>query len=260
MRGLWVAALAAATASAWLCVHWFGHRVGPWAAGLIGVCAVAALHPAVIATSFLVSLLFGDAVPRADRLNPWRAVRLYDAELDASMRGLWFATPFLGTRPAARPAGGGPLQPLPILFIHGYLCNRAVWLSFMREAAARGYLCEAVTLPDPFASIESQVPFVDRAIDALLAEARRRGLAADRVAIVAHSMGGLVARVAMAALGTARFGPVITLGTPHRGTRVARAAIPSVMQMRYDGPWLAALSARENATGSIAHRWRRSDA
>jgi triacylglycerol esterase/lipase EstA (alpha/beta hydrolase family) len=138
------------------------------------------------------------------------------------------------------------LQALPILFVHGYLCNRAVWLSFMRDAAARGYLCEAVTLPDPFAPIDTQLPAIDRAIDDLLASARASGLGASRVAIVAHSMGGLVTRSALAHLDASRIGPVITLGTPHHGTHTARfASIPSVVQMRRDSPWLAELATHE---------------
>ena len=249
LKLLWIALLLAAAGAAWTSIHFLGSRVGPWAAGLLAVFVVAALHPAAIAAQFIGSRVAGDAVPESFRLSWWQAVKTYDAEIDASMRGLWFATPFLAHRVAAKPSPDIALRALPILFIHGYLCNRAVWLSFIEDAAARGYLCEAVTLPNPFAPIETQLPTIDRAIDDLLATARAAGLDASRVAIVAHSMGGLVARSAIAHLDASRIGPVVTLGTPHHGTLTARfGSIPSIVQMRPGSPWLAELATHESVT------------
>ena len=50
----------------------------------------------------------------------------------------------------------------------------------------------------------------------------------DRVHIVAHSMGGLVARYYVQRLGGhERVHTLVTLGTPQRGTRWARALPPS---------------------------------
>lgn len=243
MRGLWVVVLVAAALAAWAAIHLLGPRIGPWAAGLLGVFVVASVHPVLVTFNFVLSKIHGDPVPIALRLTAWQTVKMIDAEVDASLRGVWFGTPFLGHRPAARPSADAPGPAMPILFIHGYLCNRAVWLSFMREAAARGHRCEAITLDDPFADIDSHVPAVGRAIDALLGRAGD----ARRVALVGHSMGGLVARAALAVHGE-RIGPVVTLGTPHHGTWTARfGRSPSVMQMRRGSSWLAALDARSSA-------------
>ena len=248
LRLAWIVVLIVAGIVAWAFVHWFGARIGPWAAGLLGIAVIASAHPAAIAFNFVASRIAGDPVPAAHRLSLRRAIATYDAEIDASMRGFWFATPFLPHRAAPRPPPGTALRGLPILFIHGAFCNRAVWHSFMRDAAGRGYLCEAVTLPDPMASIETQLPAVSQAIGDLLEAARRAGLAAERVAIVGHSMGGLVARLALAGADASRIGPVVTLGTPHHGTHVARlGAAPSVVQMRRGGAWLAALRAGDSA-------------
>jgi triacylglycerol esterase/lipase EstA (alpha/beta hydrolase family) len=252
MRLLWVLIVCASAAAAWLSIRLLGPAIGSWSAGLLGIMIVAASHPLLIATNFALSRRHGDAVPDEFRLSAWQALLTYDAEIDASMRGVWFATPFLAHRPAARPPAGTVLQPLPILFIHGYLCNRAVWLSFMRDAAARGYLCEAVTLPDPLAAIDAQLRVVDHAIDALLAAAREAGIATTRVALVGHSMGGLVARAARVRLPGERIGPVITLGTPHHGTHAARfGRAPSVVQMRRDSQWLAALAEEETSRDEV---------
>ena len=240
MRGLWLVVLVAAALAAWLSIHLLASRIGPWASGLLGFFVVFAAHPLIVALNFTLSRLYGDPVPAELRLSLWQVVKMVDAEIDASMRGLWFGTPFLPHRSAPRPALATPLQRLPILFVHGYLCNRAVWLSFMRDAAARGYVCEAVTLDNPFADIDTQLPAIDRAIGTLLDDARAAGIDATRVALVGHSMGGLVARAARARLAGSRIGPVITLGTPHHGTFTARfGTSPSVVQMRRGSPWLA---------------------
>lgn len=248
IRLLWLVAILASALAAWGSVHLFAARIGPLAAALLGVFAVCALHPLVLAVDFALSRIAGDPVPPTFRLSAWGAIRMFDAELDASMRGFWFATPFRFRRAAAAPAAGTPLRSIPLLFIHGYFCNRAVWLSFMQDAAARGYVCEAITLVDPFASIDSHADAVDAAIDALLADARRRGADAPQVAIVGHSMGGLVARAALPRIDATRVARVVSIGTPHRGTVMARfGRSPCVVQMRPGSAWLAALESREAA-------------
>ena len=247
MRMLWLATAAVAVAAASWSVHLFASRIGPWAAACAAVFVVAAMHPLVVAINFCLSRVAGDRVPHAHRLTLWQAIRTFDAEIDASMRGLWFATPFLAHRPLAEPVAERS-RPLAILFVHGYLCNRAVWLSFARDAASRGYRCQALTLQDPFASIDHHVAQVDAAIDTLSAH-RSTGDAATRVVIVAHSMGGLVARAALRRIDASRVAHVVTLGTPHHGCLSARLArFPSVVQMRRHGPWLTALAADEAAS------------
>ena len=238
MRRLWCLGLAMALGVGALTIHLFGARIGAGAAGLAGIAIVLALHPAAIALNFTMSRIAGDAIPPEHRLSPWRAIRMFDAQVDASVRGLWFATPFLAHRPA--PAAVGPPRRWSILFVHGYFCNRAVWHSFMRDAASRGYRCEAVTLPDPFATIDLQVPFVEQALDSLSPDG-------EPVVIVAHSMGGLVARALSRNVGTARVAHVVTLGSPHHGTWTARfARAASAREMRIDSTWLRALEREED--------------
>ncbi len=246
LRVFWIVTIVAAIAAAWLSIRLFGEDIGPWAAGLAGATLVFAIHPVLVAFNFVMSRMAGDRVPAGLRLSPWQAIKACDAEIDASMRGFWFATPFLLHRPAPTPAAA-TVKRFPILFIHGYFCNRAIWLSFMRDAAARGCLCEALTLPRPFAPIESNASSVDAAIDDLLARARHAGDApADRIVIVAHSMGGLVARAALQRIDASRVAHVITLGTPHHGAFTARYwDISNVVQMRRNSPWLVALEAEE---------------
>jgi len=244
LRMLWCAAIVAAAGAAWFSIHRFGTIVGPWVAGLAAVMAVAAIHPFAIACNFVLSRIAGDPVPPAYRLSLWRAIATLDAEIDASMRGVWVATPFLGGRPTPQP--DGTARPLSLLFVHGAFCNRAVWHSFMRDAAARGYRCEAITLVDPMASIDGHDDAIDAAIESL------RVAADDRVVIVGHSMGGLVARAALQRVDASRVAHVFTLGTPHHGTFTARFGIAtSIAEMRRGSRWLAELAAREAAGAGL---------
>ncbi len=250
LRVFWIVTLVAAALVACLSMRLFGAHIGPWAAGLAGIALVFAAHPALVAINFIVSRIAGDRVPEPFHLSLWQAIKTFDAEVDASIRGFWFATPFLLHRAAATPPNRIATRPYPILFVHGYFCNRAIWLSFMRDAAGRGYRCEALTLPRPFGPIEAGASAVDAAIDRLLAASAHEGATADRVVIIAHSMGGLVVRAALQRIDASRVAHVITLGTPHHGTFTARYwNVPCVMQMRLDSSWLKALDVEESQPG-----------
>ncbi len=245
IRVFWVVSVVGTTTVCWWAVHRFGDRVGPWVAGLVALCVALAIHPAIVASNLVTSRIVSGPVPAAFRIGLGGMLGLFIGEVIASVRGFWLATPFLLHRPAARPSVARP-DAIPILFIHGWFCNCAIWLSFMKEAASRGHVCEAMTLPFQFESIESNADAVDAAIDALLARKVQAGVSVKRVAIVAHSMGGLVARAALLRIDASRVAQVITLGTPHHGTWMSRSGTTTnVRQMQLDSAWLRDLDEAE---------------
>ena len=248
IRVLWVASVICALCAAAVSIRWLGPRVGIAAAALIGICCVYASHPAIVMWNFALSRWKGDSIPADLRISSARFVAMVDAEIDASVRGFWVGTPFLSARPAPLPDAALATRRHALLFVHGYFCNRAVWGSFMRDAAARGYVCEAVTLPEGFASIESHAQAIAEALVSLMARARELERPASRAVVVAHSMGGLAMRSALTSIDAHSVAHLITLGTPHHGTWPARFGhFANVVQMRRGSPWLAALAAEERA-------------
>lgn len=168
------------------------------------------------------------------------ALRAWAGEIAASLRTFLFTQVLHG---AHRLPSGTDRDRTPVLLVHGYVCNRGIWWPFARWLAARGHAVESVNLEPVFGSIDDYVPVIAAGIERLRA---RTGAA--RVALVAHSMGGLAARAYMAARGADSLTAVVTLGTPHRGTWMARYGLGrNVSQMRLDSDWLQALASREAA-------------
>lgn len=128
------------------------------------------------------------------------------------------------------------------VLVHGFVCNRGLWLPWMRELRQRGLPYTSVNLEPVFGSIDEYAPLIDDAVR------RAQALTGRPPLLVCHSMGGLAARAWLAATPGAadRVSGVVTIGTPHQGTWLARwSHMPNGRQMRVDGEWLQALQARE---------------
>lgn len=141
----------------------------------------------------------------------------------------------------------------PAVLIHGFVCNRGFWWHWMERMRADGLPYVSVNLEPVFGSIESSLALVEAAVQ----RAERLATASPKPVLVCHSMGGLVARawLATSPANRARIDGVITIGSPHRGTWLARLApVANARQMAPDGPWLAALVQREHdLAGSHAY-------
>jgi triacylglycerol esterase/lipase EstA (alpha/beta hydrolase family) len=100
----------------------------------------------------------------------------------------------------------------------------------------------AVNLEPAFGSIDQYVPTIEAGVMRLFA------LGCARPLVVAHSMGGLAVRAWLRACqGDHRVHSVVTIGSPHAGTALARFGFSrNTRQMRRGGPWLNALEASES--------------
>jgi triacylglycerol esterase/lipase EstA (alpha/beta hydrolase family) len=99
----------------------------------------------------------------------------------------------------------------------------------------------------PFASIDVFADQVATKVDAIL-----RATGAARVALVGHSMGGIVARAYLRRHGPARTASVLTIGAPHHGS-VHAWLFPGIClgQLRPGNDWLAELNRAESAPSPV---------
>lgn len=235
-----------AAALGWLA--WCRHAgLGPGPA-LAGVALALLPQAPVLALEFLLLAAFGRdaAVPRA---GAGQLLRAYGGEVLASWRVFGWRQPFRAQCEPDPPESGAPPAPdrTGVLLLHGYFCNRGLWLPWLRRLRARGVPCRALTLEPAFGRIDDLVPAIEAAVTALTRQTGRAPL------VVAHSMGGLAVRAWLAAQpeparADARVQHVVTIGTPHHGTWMARFALsPNARQMRRGHRWLAQLAAGESA-------------
>lgn len=139
------------------------------------------------------------------------------------------------------PAGVSPR--VPVLLVHGYVCNHRLWDDIAHALTPHGHAVQAVNLEPVFSSIAHYAPTIESAVQKLLAHS-----GGTHVVLVGHSMGGLAIRSWMRQFGRTRVAKVITLGTPHAGTQVPQhLSTPNGRQMRWQSPWLAELQASETA-------------
>jgi len=138
-----------------------------------------------------------------------------------------------------KPAGG---RRSVVLLVHGYVCNRGQWWWMRRRLQAGGFAVATLNLEPPLADIDHFADMLHRRIEVLLAET---GI--ERVALVAHSMGGLVSRAYLRRYGSARVSTLITLASPHGGTVLAYLGPGrDARQMQPGSDWLRHLADQES--------------
>ena len=177
---------------------------------------------------------------RADEPLPlW--LRSVLGEIRAGFTLFLFRQPWTANPPRLLPATS-PLSKVPVVLVHGYMCNHRLWDDVANTLRANGHAVYAVNLEPLFTSIDEYAPIVEEAVEALCSHA-----GVNQVALVGHSMGGLAIRAWMRSHGVQRAARVITLGTPHAGTQVARyTRSPNGQQMGWQSQWLADLAATES--------------
>ncbi|MFJ9565385.1 esterase/lipase family protein [Streptomyces fuscichromogenes] len=137
--------------------------------------------------------------------------------------------------PSAEPDDGPARLPVraapPVVLLHGFIDNRSVFVLLRRSLAQHGgQRVESLNYSPLTCDIRTAAELLGRHLEEIC---ERTG--SSRVDIVGHSLGGLIARYYVQRLGgDLRVRTLVTLGTPHSGTRVAPLADahPIVRQMR----------------------------
>jgi triacylglycerol esterase/lipase EstA (alpha/beta hydrolase family) len=237
LRTLLLVQLAAALLIGWAGIAHFGMAL--WQAALLGVGSVALVRLLINMNNFVMAGYYASATPPAYRIDARTRLRMLAAEFRASMLVTSWHVPRARAATRIHPDSRHP----PVLLLHGYGCNSGYWAHLAPLLDAARISHATVDLEPVGGSIDGYVEMVERAVRDLCAASGQR-----RVAIVAHSMGGLVARAWMRVHGAGRAARVITLGTPHHGTAMARFGLGrNAFQMRPGSSWLRALDASEDA-------------
>ncbi|MGC4078497.1 MAG: alpha/beta fold hydrolase [Rubrivivax sp.] len=218
--------------------HWFAEG-RPWLAS-VGALSIALGYAAVLGLEFVLlrAAHGGDPAPRASAAQ---LVGAWWGEVRAAPRVFCWQQPFRSRRFADHlsPDSQGRRG---VVLIHGFVCNRGIWNPWLERLATAGTPFVAVDLEPVFGSIDQYVETIERAVRCVEQATGRAP------AVVAHSMGGLALRRWWAERGDAsRLHHAITIGTPHRGTWLARFAFSlNGRQMRQDSGWLRSVAERES--------------
>ncbi len=168
--------------------------------------------------------------------------RAWWGETVANFQTFVLRQPWALGRPAMLPATDGTPQ-VPVLLVHGYVCNHRLWDDVATHLRARGHAVLAVNLEPLFTSIDGYADSIEASVNALLQHSGQ-----PKVALVGHSMGGLAIRAWMRAHGNERVARILTLGTPHAGTKAAGGSrTPNGRQMLWNSVWLRGLAESETA-------------
>jgi triacylglycerol lipase len=215
-----------------------GVALGRPALGVAIALLLAFSYTLVLAVEFvLMAAVHGD--DPAPRAGPGVLLRAWWTECVVALWVFGWLQPF---REQARPDVPGRRGVRGIVFVHGYLCNRAIWNPWLAQCARLGIPCVAISLEPVFSGLSPYAAQVERAVARLEQETGRAPL------IVCHSMGGLVVRGWLATTpgAAARVHHVVTIGSPHRGTWLAHlGGTANAEHMRPSNGWLRQLEAAE---------------
>lgn len=192
------------------------------------------LQISIAANTFVIKWLMGDwPVARRGSIVRWLPV--------AAVEVFWMLRLFLFDQPWCRAPRWifATDRRTPVLLVHGFVCNGAVWRPLSKHLldAKRSHV--AISLEPTYRHFERQLEVLDGAVQALCAHTGQQ-----RVVLLGHSMGGLLAR-AYAERFPQRCAALISVGVPHHGTALGDL----IHGLEYGPPsprcqWLQALNQR----------------
>lgn len=128
----------------------------------------------------------------------------------------------------------------PILLVHGLIDNRSTFVLLRRALKRRGFgTVVAMNYSILTRDVRVAAARLAQEVDALVEQTGY-----ERIHVVGHSLGGLIARYYVQRLGgDSRVHTLVTLGTPHGGTELARLlGTPILRQLRPGSPLMQELA------------------
>jgi triacylglycerol esterase/lipase EstA (alpha/beta hydrolase family) len=145
----------------------------------------------------------------------------------------------------------------PVILLHGFAMNRSQWLWLGRHLIKRGVGNLYGTSYFSPQSVKASARHLQEFVAYVMARED-----AEQVDIVAHSLGGVVARYYVEQMGgSEHVAKLVTLGSPHRGTRLGRlglSLIPSAREVVAESELLSGLKPIDAV--KYTSIWSRTDA
>jgi pimeloyl-ACP methyl ester carboxylesterase len=215
--------------------------------GLLLLAFPLSIRLLIVACSYTLSRIKGVALAPEQRLTAPGWLHFFASEYFHFCMQSLVLLPFRFLFHTASERGSGSAQGPVIVLQHGFMHSGAVWFFTARALERMG--CRVFAVDQPiYGCIDTMAERLHEQIEDI---ARRTGQA--HVTLVAHSMGGLIARAYLRKFAGARLQRVITLGSPHQGTYHAMfAGGKNGRQMRRGNAWLAALAGERMSTPLIS--------
>jgi triacylglycerol lipase len=229
--------------SFWALSYWL------WPANPLVAAATAVapllIVPALEALQFLLLHSVNQHDP-AQRASAVQHLQAWWGEVRATAQVFLWWQPFCKTAVADNLSNTSGLR--GVVLVHGFFCNRGLWMHWMRRLRSEGRVFVAVDLEPAFGSIDEYAAILEKAVQRVEAATGMPPI------LVGHSMGGLAVRAWLAQTSSdgrahsnaSRVHRVLTLGTPHHGTWLAAIAMTTnSTQMQMGSAWIKALEVHE---------------
>ena len=224
---------------------WAAVQLAPrWGASALGLVLLGGMGWVVFWQGVIIAVSMLKSRP-AGPLVPW--AKAFWGEFKAALLIFGLRLPWATTKPdvlwpTSQPKHGQ--NALPVLLVHGYVCNHRVWDKVSHALRQAGHPVLTVDLEPLFTPIDDFAPHIEQAVAHLLAQT-----GAKQVVLVGHSMGGLVIRAWLRTYGAEHAARIITLGTPHHGTQAPQwVSTPNGEQMKWRSTWVTELARDETPT------------
>lgn len=239
--------LALGLACMWIWAFWPLSVLG----ALGGALVVFTGHAFVLALEF-VAVGWVNRTESPPRANGWMLARAWWSEVRVAPVVFAYRQPFKWREhPDSQPCPGNLSKDRAAVLIHGFVCNRGLWLPWLEAMRRRGLHYTTVNLEPVFGSIDDYLDLIENAVR------RAQQMGGKPPVVVCHSMGGLAIRAWLAAdpANADRIHRVVTIGSPHLGTWLARFSLSkNGQQMQINGDWLNDLADREHANHANPYR------
>jgi triacylglycerol esterase/lipase EstA (alpha/beta hydrolase family) len=237
-----------------LCYGWLGlwlarlWHLPAWTALVVIAVGILLLHLSIVLRSFFISSRHSGEPAEARQLGIAGWLRVIGSEWLGSVALYALLQPWEGIFKRRDPPQDA--RGIPILLVHGLVCNGAAWRWAQRYLRRHGVdRTYTINLEPVLGHIDVYArQLADRVEQICLQTGEQKLL------IVAHSMGGLVSRAYLHRHGgERRVAALLTVGSPHHGTVLANsfAVAENIRQMQPGNAWLNALNRFEQSPPPI---------